>query len=91
MTQKEIKKKANEIERKIMTKEGKFEKLKIISKINCRFEEIESYLDQLEEIEDKEAKNSEVDYSQAITSARGTLEILRDYFNWYKESVNNRD
>lgn len=71
----------------------KEEKLKIISKVNCRFEEIESYLDQLEEIENKETKekNSEVDYSQAVTSARGTLEILRDYFNWYKATIDERD
>lgn len=69
----------------------KEEKLKIIFTVNCRFEEIESYLDQLEEIEDKEAKNSEVDYSQAVTSARGTLAILREYFDWYRATVNERD
>lgn len=91
MTQEELKKKTKEIEKEITTKEEKLKKLKIISTVNCRFEEIESYLDQLEEIEDKEAKNSEVDYSQAVTSARGTLEILRDYFNWYLETVKERD
>lgn len=69
----------------------KEEKLKIISTVNCRFEEIETYLDQLEEIEDKEAKNSEVDYSQVVTTARGTLEILRDYFGYYKATVDERD
>ena len=74
-----------------MMKEEKFKKLKIISTVNCRFEEIESYLDQLEEIENKEAKNSEVDYSQAVTSARGTLAILKDYFEWYKATVEERD
>lgn len=73
-----------------MTKE---EKLKIISEINNRFNEIETYLDQLEEIEDKETKekNSEVDYSQAITSTRGTLVILRGYFDWYCFTVDERD
>lgn len=70
---------------------AKEEKLKIISTVNFRFEEIETYLDQLEEIEDKEAKNSEVDYSQAVTSARGTLAILREYFDWYRATVNERD
>lgn len=74
-------------------KEEKFKKLKIISTVNCRFEEIETYLDQLEEIEDRETneKNSEVDYSQIVTSARGTLEVLRDYFNWYRATVEERD
>lgn len=72
---------------------AKEEKLKIISAVNCRFEEIEAYLDQLEEIEDKETKekNSEVDYSQIVTSARGTLEIFKDYFNWYRATVEERD
>ena len=74
-------------------KEEKFKKLKIISTVNCRFEEIETYLDQLEEIEDKEAKENcdEIDYSQLVTSARGTLTVLRDYFNWYKETVEERN
>lgn len=73
-----------------MTKE---EKLKIITEINDRFNEVEDYLIQLEAIENRETneKNSEVDYSQAVTSARGTLAILIDYFNWYKATVDERD
>lgn len=73
-----------------MTKE---EKLKIITEVNNRFNEVEDYLIRLEAIEDRETneKNSEVDYSQAVTSARGTLGILRDYFDWYKATVNERD
>ena len=72
---------------------AKEEKLKIISTVNCRFNEIETYLDQLEEIEDKETKekNSDVDYSQVVTSARGTLDVLRSYFDWYCFTVNERD
>ena len=93
MTQEELKKKAKEIEKEIMTKEEKLKKLKIISTVNCRFEEIETYLDQLEEIEDKETKenSSETDYSLIVTGARGTLRILRDYVNWYKTTVEERD
>ena len=73
-----------------MTKE---EKLKIIATVNCRFEEIETYLDQLEEIEDKEAKekNSEIDYSQIVTNTRDMLDIVRNNVDWYKATVDERD
>lgn len=72
---------------------AKEEKLKIITEVNDRFNEVEDYLIQLEAIEDRETneKNSEVDYSQIVTSAQGTLEILREYFNWYKATVDERD
>ena len=72
---------------------AKEEKLKIITEVNDRFNEVEDYLIQLEAIENLETneKNSEVDYSQAVTSARGTLAILIDYFNWYKATVDERD
>lgn len=72
---------------------AKEEKLKIISTVNCRFEEIETYLDQLEEIEDKEAKekNSEIDYSQIVTNTRGMLDIVRNHVEWYKATVDERD
>ena len=71
----------------------KEEKLKIISTVNSRFDEIRSHLNRLEEIEDAETKamNSEVDYSLAVTSARGTLSILQEYFDWYKATVEERD
>ena len=71
----------------------KEEKLKVISEVNKRFDEISNYLDRLEEIEDKETKenNSEADYSLAVTSTRGTLEILRGYFDWYCFTVDERD
>lgn len=71
----------------------KEEKLKIITEVNDCFNEVEDYLIQLEAIEDGETKekNSEVDYSQIVTSARGTLAVLREYFNWYKTTVDERD
>ena len=71
----------------------KEEKLKIIATVDSQFDEISSHLNRLEEIEDAETKatNSEVDYSQIVTSARGTLAIFRDYFNWYKATVDERD
>lgn len=67
-----------------MTKE---EKLKIIATVNCRFEEIETYLDQLEEIEDKDP----VDYSQIVANTRGMLDIVRNNVDWYKATVNERN
>ena len=72
---------------------AKEEKLKIITEVNDRFNEVEDYLIQLEAIENRETneKNSEVDYSKAVTSAQYTLAILRYYFNWYKATVDERD
>lgn len=68
---------------------NKEEKLKLIATVNCRFNEVESYLEQLEA--DEENNHPEEHYSQVVTSARGTLEVLREYFDWYKNTVIERD
>ncbi len=74
-----------------MTKE---EKLKIIKELNDCFDEVvEPYLERLEKAEDEEAKacNNEKDYSQVVTTVRGTFETAKECFDYYEAAVNERD
>jgi len=74
-----------------MTKE---EKLEIIKKLNECFDGvIEPYLERLEKAEDEEAKacDGEKDYSQVVTTVRGTLEVAQECLDYYEATVNERD
>ena len=62
---------------------SKEERLELIKKLNTQLDGVESYLKQLEEGEDDK-------HWQCIVSAEGTLQVMREFLEWYEAEAKER-
>ena len=63
---------------------SKEERIEILKKLNTQLDGVDAYLSQLEEGEDDK-------HWYCIVSAQGTLNLMREFLEWYEAEAKERD